>query len=69
MERQLLNGWHLKGERPPTREDADEKGNIWVWDGIQSIVFPYHKLHDSPNYRMWKPRLANPKPKPPEKMK
>ena len=59
-----MSDWIPTAERLPTREDCDEKGAVWSWDGL--LVAPKHRSRiNADDFPLWMPRPARRRPKMP----
>ena len=60
-----MSVWIKTAERMPQQTDCDEKGAVWVWDGL--CVVPKHASRVNPDdFPLWQPRPARRRPRMPE---
>jgi len=60
----VISPWLRSADRLPRPEDCDEKGAVWVWDGLQVVPKLASKVNPT-DFPFWLPRLARRRPQMP----
>lgn len=55
-------GWIATADQIPTRADSDESGLVWIDDGLQVTVCPWHAVPHRKSTDYWQPRAPRHKP-------